>query len=99
MRILGLDIRRVRNVVDKEDTAPLRQRVQRLEIDLQELQEQFSALQGAHAKLRNQFHGSKGGRPPEDAKGSLDAIPHGDKAALRLAAGVRPAAPRSIFNP
>lgn len=96
MRLLGLEIRRAVRSNDPENTLPLRQRVQRLEITLSELQELHSALSAAHAKLRNQFHGSKGGRPPSstsDTVSSLVDIPHGDKASLRLALGLRPGRP------
>lgn len=87
MRILGLDIRRAADPAIAKEEAPLRGRVQRLEIAFGELVEHFTQLQGAHAKLRNQFHGSSGGRP---AASALDKAPPGDKAALRRALGVVP---------
>lgn len=93
MRILGLhvSIRRASQVA--QETPTLRQRVQRLEIALTEFSEAFTQLSGAHAKLRNQFHGSRGGRPREDdAPTGLNAVPVGDKAALRRALGVVPGA-------
>lgn len=99
MRIWGLVISRKSALTDESDTPAVRKRVQRLEIELQELQESLSALQGAHAKLRNQFHGSKGGRPADAAAlRSADDIPRGDKASLRLAAGLLPGRVRSITN-
>lgn len=91
MRIWGLEIRRRSDLTDDSDTPALRKRVQRLEIALTELEEAHAALAGAHMKLRNQFHGSKGGRPRGDDS-TPDAIPHGDKDALRRAAGIRPVA-------
>lgn len=65
------------------------QRLHRLEMALAQYAEHFAALQGAHVKLRNQFHGMKGGRPTAS---SVSEIPHGDKAALRRALGVVPGA-------
>lgn len=90
MRIgpLTISFRRTSEVV--QETPTLHQRVHRLEIALHEFSEAFATLQGAHMKLRNQFHGQKGGRPPS---GNVSEIPHGDKAALRRALGVVPGRP------
>lgn len=96
MRIMGLDIRLARRVDDARKEEPLRARVQRLEIALAELVEHHNALAGAHGKLRNQFHGAKGGRPASQSPQlPLDAVPHGDKAALRRVMGI---VPGSRFN-
>lgn len=94
MRLFGLDIR-LKSEVEKDVDAPsTRARVQRLEIAFGELVEHFSKLQAAHAKLRNQYHGSQGGRPSvrSSTQGDLplDAVPLGDKAGLRRALGVVP---------
>jgi len=69
----------------------LLERVHRLEIALAQFSEQFAQLAGAHMKLRNQFHGSKGGRPVQGS--DLGEIPRGDKAALRRKLGVVPGRP------
>lgn len=74
-----------------QETPTLHQRVHRLEMALLQHSEAFAALQGAHMKLRNQFHGSKGGRPV--GAGGAAEVPHGDKAALRRALGVVPGRP------
>jgi len=89
MRLLGLEIRRAGDPREAQDTESLRKRVQRLEIAFEELAEAHAGLHGAHVKLRNQFHGSKGGRPA-DAPARVDAIPVGDKVALRALAGIGP---------
>lgn len=92
MRLFGLEIRRAGDPNAPETAPQVRQRLHRLEIALSELEEHHSALAAAHAKLRNQFHGQKGGRPvAEPAQDNpLASIPVGDKAALRLAVGIRP---------
>lgn len=92
VRLFGLQfsVRRVSEA--RQETPTLLQRVQRLEIAHNQLAEHFAALQGAHMKLRNQFHGAKGGRPPGE-RTPLAEIPHGDKAALRRALGVVPGRP------
>jgi len=87
---LHISIRRASEVA--QETPALHQRVHRLEIALSEFSEAFAALHGAHQKLRNQFHGSKGGRPAATG-GDLSEIPHGDKAALRRKLGVVPGRP------
>jgi len=100
MRLFGLDIRLNRASETSEDSRTTRQRVHRLEMQLEELVEQIEALKGSHAKLRNQFNGAKGGRPAESerAERSIDKIPVGDKAALRNAVGIRPGVVRSLSN-
>lgn len=77
-----------------QETPTLHQRVHRLEMSLHEFSEAFAALQGAHMKLRNQFHGAKGGRPAQSATSVAD-IPRGDKESLRRALGVVPGRPFS----
>lgn len=86
---LQISVRRASEVA--QETPALHERVHRLEIALHQFGEAFAALQGAHMKLRNQFHGAKGGRPA--APGDVSSIPHGDKAALRRALGVVPGRP------
>jgi len=76
-----------------QETPNLHQRVHRLEMALLQFGERFDALQGAHMKLRNQFHGSKGGRPVSNSETPISQIPRGDKAALRRALGVVPGKP------
>lgn len=92
MRILGLDIRRQRDLSALQEEQPLRPRVARLEMQVHELTDALEQVRGLQNKLRAQFNGSKGGRPAagEGAPATLDAIPVGDKVALRLAAGIRP---------
>lgn len=85
---LTISVRRSSEIA--QETPTLHQRVHRLEIALQEFSESHAALAGAHMKLRNQFHGSKGGRPVAERETDLNRIPHGDKAALRKALGVVP---------
>lgn len=96
MRIgpLIFSVRRASEALPEPPT--LTQRVQRLEIAVLALDEKHEALAGHHMKLRNQFHGSKGGRPSAASQGGqipLAEIPHGDKAALRRALGVVPGRP------
>jgi len=86
---LTFTVRRTKEV--SQETPTLHQRVHRLEIALLQHLEAFATLQAAHVKLRNQFHGAKGGRPPGEPV-SIREIPHGDKAALRRALGVVPGA-------
>jgi hypothetical protein len=87
MRLFGIDIS-VRKAADvRQETPALAQRVHRLEIALTQYAEAFATLQGAHVKLRNQFHGAKGGRP---VASDVNQVPFGDKAALRRALGVVP---------
>lgn len=86
---LHISLRRASEVA--QETPNLHERVHRLEIALHQFSESFAALQGAHLKLRNQFHGAKGGRPA--ASGDVSSIPHGDKAALRRALGIVPGRP------
>lgn len=88
---LHISIRRASEVA--QETPTLHQRVHRLEIAMHEFSEAFATLQGAHMKLRNQFHGEKGGRPPHNKPGSLEEVPRGDKAALRRALGLVPGKP------
>lgn len=76
-----------------QETPNLTQRVHRLEIALGQFSDAFAQLQGQHVKLRNQFHGSKGGRPTSATVTPINEIPHGDKAALRRALGVVPGKP------
>lgn len=83
---------------DTQDLALVQARVQRLEIAQRELQETVVQLIGHHNKLRNQFHGEKGGRPSQSRAASLDDIPRGDKAALRKALGVVPGRPYEHHN-
>jgi len=89
MRLLGLEIRRA-NVVARAvpDTKDTLERLNRLEIDMRAIQDELSALEGRHLKLRKQFDGSKGGRPSglQDDDG---AVPRGDKAGLRVYARQR----------
>ncbi len=87
---LHISVRRAREVA--QETPTVLQRLHRLEMAHGQLVEHFSALSGAHQKLRNQFHGSKGGRPPAEP-GSVSEIPRGDKEALRRALGVVPGRP------
>lgn len=100
MRFLGLDISRSKPPQTPAEEPKLRDRVQRLEIALTELEEQHAALAGAHAKLRNHYHGSRGGAPGQGklALASSDGIPVGDKAALRLYAGIKPGGKPGAFN-
>jgi hypothetical protein len=60
---------------------------------LLDLDARHGALQANHVKLRNQFHGQKGGRPvtPEgdSAAPQLALVPVGDKDALRRYARAR----------
>lgn len=84
---LHISVRRASEV--SQETPNLHQRVHRLETALLQFSEALATLQGHHVKLRNQFHGSKGGRPPGQPA-SVAEIPHGDKAALRRALGVVP---------
>lgn len=86
---LQISVRRASEAA--QETPNLHERVHRLEIALHQFGEAFASLQGAHMKLRNQFHGAKGGRPA--AAGDVSSIPHGDKAALRRALGVVPGRP------
>ena len=88
---LTISVRRASETA--QETPNLHQRVHRLEMALHQYGEAFAALQGAHMKLRNQFHGAKGGRPPASGGGDMAQIPHGDKAALRRALGVVPGRP------
>lgn len=72
-----------------QENAALAKRLHRIEMQLGEFGEELEALKGHHVKLRNQFHGAKGGRPPGGAaaQGELidtSDIPRGDKTALRL---------------
>lgn len=86
---LHISVRRASEVA--QETPALTQRVHRLEIALAQFSEAFTQLQGAHMKLRNQFHGAKGGRPAAPgARPALEEVPRGDKAALRRALGVVP---------
>jgi len=98
MRILGLDIRRAGDLRHHRSVVELLDTVQRLEITVKGLQDELSQLQGHHLKLRKQFDGSKGGRPPgvDSAVREVDAIPVGDKASLRAYAGLRPGQPARI---
>jgi len=65
-----------------EGLAEVRKRVQRLEIDLQELQEQHEALKLQHQRLRGRITG--GIRHGDDSEtGAPGAPPPGSKAALR----------------
>lgn len=100
MRLFGLDISRSKALPSPSEEPKLRDRVQRLEIALGELEEQHAALAGAHAKLRNHYHGSRGGAPGQGklALASSDGIPVGDKAALRLYAGIKPGGKPGAFN-
>ncbi len=84
---LHISFRRASEVA--QETPTLHQRVHRLEMALHQYGEAFAALQGAHMKLRNQYHGSKGGRPVGSADSVAD-VPRGDKAGLRRALGVVP---------
>lgn len=91
MRLFGIDISVRKASEVAQETPALRQRVQRLEIALTEFHEHFVTLQTAHVKLRNQFHGQKGGRPANPGArepGQLEAIPPGDKTALRRHFGI-----------
>lgn len=88
---LQISVRRASEVA--QETPSVLQRLHRLEMALHQYGEAFAALQGAHMKLRNQFHGAKGGRPAASSGGSISEIPHGDKAALRRALGVVPGRP------
>ncbi len=92
MRLGPLDISIRKTSETRQETPTLHQRVHRLEIALHEFSEAFATLQGHHMKLRNQFHGAKGGRPVTN---NVQEIPHGDKAALRRALGVVPGKPYS----
>lgn len=93
MRLFGIDISVRRSTEAAQETPALRQRVQRLEMAMNEFSEAFAALQGAHMKLRNQFHGQKGGRPVSNGETGASSVPFGDKAALRRALGVVPGRP------
>lgn len=88
---LIISLRRASEVA--QETPTLHQRVHRLEMALTQYSEAFAQLQGAHMKLRNQFHGAKGGRPVSSSETPIAEIPHGDKAALRRALGVVPGKP------
>lgn len=87
---LIVSLRRASEVA--QETPTVLQRLHRLEMAMLQYGEQFAALQGAHMKLRNQFHGAKGGRPPAEPGGSVSQIPRGDKDSLRRALGVVPGA-------
>lgn len=77
----------VRKVVaaPENDLEELRKRVQRLEIRQGEQQLSLEAIDEAVYRLGRRANGRLGGRPAAvpDANGSLDSIPHGDKAELR----------------
>jgi len=88
---LHISVRRASEAA--QETPTLHQRVHRLEMALAEFSEAFTALQGAHMKLRNQFHGAKGGRPVSSSETSIADVRFGDKAALRKALGVVPGRP------
>lgn len=86
MKLFGLDISKARSKETPADLQALSMRIQRLEMAFNQFVEHFTALQGAHAKLRNQFHGAKGGRPAHaEPSGNVSSIPFGDKRALRAA--------------
>jgi hypothetical protein len=78
-----------------QETPHLHERVHKLELALVHFSEAFASLQGAHMKLRNQFHGAKGGRPAQSVQSEVGTsdIPYGDKAKLRRALGVVPGRP------
>lgn len=96
MRILGLTISRNPEASVSGVLKNHRDSIQRLEIEVRELRDQLSQLQGHHLKLRKQFDGSKGGRPAsQSGQLPLDQVPFGDKARLRAALGV---VPGSRFN-
>lgn len=73
------------------DAEGLRKRVTRLEIELGELKDLHDALDSRHAKLSGVVHGRRGGRGNTGGseRDSLEAIPTGDKDALRARAGLR----------
>jgi len=88
---LHVSFRRASEVA--QETPTLHQRVHRLEMALLQHLERFAALEGAHMKLRNQFHGAKGGRPVSNSETDVSAVPRGNKEALRRALGVVPGRP------
>ena len=93
MRLFGIDISVRKASEVSQETPSLHQRVHRLEMALGQYSEAFAALQGAHMKLRNQFHGAKGGRPVSERETGTANVPRGDKEALRRALGVVPGRP------
>lgn len=100
MRLFGIDISRSKPLQTPPEEPKLRERVQRLEIALSDLEEQHAALAGAHAKLRNHYHGSRGGSPGQGKLNlaTSDGIPVGDKVALRAYAGITPGSKPGAFN-
>lgn len=87
---LHISVRRASEVA--QETPSVLQRLHRLEMALTQFSESHAQLQGAHMKLRNQFHGQSGGRPRRVEPGQ-DEVPFGDKAALRRKLGVVPGRP------
>lgn len=86
---LHISVRRASEVA--QETPNALQRIHRLEIALAQFSEAFATLHGQHVKLRNQFHGEKGGRPVSNRE--TGDVPFGDKAALRRKLGVVPGRP------
>lgn len=87
MRIFGLDISRARDLAAGEKAPVLLERVTRLEIKVRDLDEQLTALEGHHLRLRNKVHGKYGraGKPGDDES----VIEFGDKTAIRAHARSR----------
>lgn len=69
-----------------ERAAAAEERVHRLEIAVRQFTERLETLEGSQDRLWARFKGGMGGRPRKDLQPSenpLDAIPRGDKDALR----------------
>lgn len=71
--------------------ADLHDRVHRLEMALREAKDRLDQQDELLERLRSRQNGARGGRPPKGASQEalpLDAIPAGDKAALRKHFGI-----------
>jgi len=89
MRIFGLDIQRAADLRGADLRRELRDRVQRLEIEHNELVEHFNALMGAHAKLRSIVHGDRSARPGSRSGGiDVDKPKPVTKAEIRAQMGI-----------
>lgn len=72
------------------------ERIHRLEIANRQLKEHLDLLEEQQERLWARWKGSQGGRPrkvsdtPQNPQQELDAIPRGDKAALRRHFGLVP---------
>lgn len=75
-------VSRIRGVL--EGHLELADRCHRLEMQVKQLADNLSALEGQHASLRGTVNGLRGGRPRASVT-PITEIPPGDKQALRRA--------------